>query len=90
MGTCVYVGILDDGSEVAVKRMLIQACKDTAENEREILTLIGAKKSPFVVSYRHFIKDNVFMYLIVDLCEEALDDYVQSHLMNSCKKMVEE
>ena len=94
MGTCVYVGILDDGSEVAVKRMLIQACKDTAENERAILTLINTKKSPFIVSYRHFFNDNTFMYLIVDLCEEALDDYVQSQsneqLQENGRRMIRE
>ena len=78
MGTFVYVGIMNDGSEVAVKRMLIQASKDTAENERAILTLINTKKSPFIVSYRHFLQDKMFMYLIVDLCEEALDDHVHS------------
>ena len=78
MGTFVYVGIMDDGSEVAVKRMLIQASKDTAENERAILTLINTKKSPFIVSYRHFLQDKMFMYLILDLCEEALDDHVYS------------
>ena len=94
MGTCVYVGILDDGSEVAVKRMLIQACQDTAENERAILTLIDTKKSPFIVSYRHFFKDNIFMYLIIDLCEEALDDYVRSQsneqLQENGRRMIRE
>ncbi len=30
MGTTVYVGIMEDGSEVAVKRSLTQACEDSA------------------------------------------------------------
>ena len=80
MGTSVYLGILKDGSEVAVKRMLIDRCGDAAENERKILRLIDTKKSPFIVSYRHFFKDNAFMYLIVDLCEQTLDEYVCSEI----------
>ena len=94
MGTCVYVGIMDDGNEVAVKRMLIQASKDTAENEREIFNLIDTKKSPFIVSYRHFLKDNIFIYLIVDLCEEALDEHVHSEseklLQENGRRMIRE
>ncbi len=78
MGTSVYLGILEDGSEVAVKRMLKDKCGDAAENERKILRLINTKKSPFIVSYRHFLKDNIFVYLIVDLCEQTLDEYVHS------------
>ena len=35
-GTCVYVGIMKNGSEVAVKRMLLQLCEHSAENEKEI------------------------------------------------------
>ena len=94
MGTCVYVGLMRDGSEVAVKRMLIQASKSIAENEKEILTLIDTKKSPFVVSYRHFFKDSTFMYLVLDLCEETLNDYVNScsieYLQNNGKIMIKE
>ncbi len=78
VGTNVYVGILEDGSEVAVKRMLIQVCEDFAENEKMILELIGTEKSPFIVSYRDFIKDTTFIYLIVDLCEETLKEHVES------------
>ncbi len=78
MGTSVYLGILEDGSEVAVKRMLKDQCGDAAENERKILSLINTKKSPFIVNYRHFLKDNIFMYLIVDLCEQTLVEYVNS------------
>ena len=78
MGTCVYVGIMEDGSEVAVKRMVIQTSKTTAENEKAIFALINTKKSPFIVSYRSFLKDNIFMYLIVDLCEETLKDHILS------------
>jgi serine/threonine-protein kinase/endoribonuclease IRE1 len=80
MGTSVYVGIMEDGSEVAVKRMLIQSCKNFAENEKKIFSLIETNKSPFIVSYRSFFKDSTFMYLILDLCEETLEDYVESQL----------
>ncbi|CAB3993705.1 serine threonine- kinase ppk4-like [Paramuricea clavata] len=94
MGTCVYVAIMDDGSEVAVKRMLIQTCKVAAENEKAILTLINTQRSPFIVSYRHFVRDNIFMYLIVDLCEETLADHVlfqsAKHVQEHGRRMIKE
>ena len=94
MGTCVYAGIIDDGSEVAVKRMLIQTCEDAAENEKAMLALIDTKKSPFIVSYRHFLRDNIFMYLIVDLCEETLNDHIHSqsveHVQEHGRRMIKE
>ena len=77
-GTCVYVGVMEDGSEVAVKRMLLQECKDSAENEKEISSLITKKGSPFILSYRHVFQDDTFIYLISDLCEETLQEHVQS------------
>ena len=77
-GTSVYVGVFEDGGEVAVKRMLIQACQKEAENEKNILSLIDTKKSPFIVSYRKYLKDRTFIYLILDLCEEPLDKHVES------------
>jgi hypothetical protein len=36
MGTSVYVGIMEDGAEVAVKRILKQEFEETAKNELEI------------------------------------------------------
>ena len=90
MGTSVYLGILEDGSEVAVKRMLIDSCQAAADNEMRILTLINAKKSPFIVSYRHFLKDNTFVYLIVDLCEQTLDEYVRNNLQINGRRMIKE
>ena len=77
-GTCVYVGVMKDGSEVAVKKMLAQRCDKTAENEKEIMSLIKTDNSPFIVSYRQFCRDDTFMYLILDLCEETLPDLVDS------------
>ena len=79
MGTFVYVGIMEDGSEVAVKRMLLQACEDLAQNEKEISCLIKTKGSPFILSYHDVFQDDTFMYLISDLCEETLEEHVQSH-----------
>ena len=91
MGTSVYVGILQDDREVAVKRVLIQAGKHLAENEKEILSSI---KCPHIVSYLHFIKDDVFMYLILHLCEETLKDLVNSqtseYLSNHGPRMIKE
>ncbi|XP_028417092.1 uncharacterized protein LOC114541353 [Dendronephthya gigantea] len=70
-GSCVYVGLMADESEVAVKRMPVQRCERTAENEKEILSLLETEKSPFVVSYRGFYNDGNFMYLVIDLCKKA-------------------
>ncbi len=86
MGTNVYVGILEDGSEVAVKRMLTPVCEDFAKNEKRILELIDTEKSPFIVSYRDFIKDATFIYLILDLCEETLKEHVESKSINYLKE----
>jgi serine/threonine protein kinase len=86
MGTTVYVGIMPDGSEVAVKRMLTQACEDSARNEIEILNRTDTKKSPFIVSYRHFYHDDNFMYLVLDLCEETLKEHVYSQTAQHLKK----
>ncbi len=93
-GTTVYVGIMEDGSEVAVKRMVIQACEESAQNEIEILSRTDTQKSPFIVSYRHFHRDDNFIYLIVDLCEETLGEHVLSqtaeHLRDHGPRMVKE
>ncbi|CAB4043063.1 serine threonine- kinase endoribonuclease ire-1-like isoform X1, partial [Paramuricea clavata] len=94
MGTSVHVGIMEDGSEVAVKRILLQSSEEAAENEKKILSLIETKKSPFIVSYRNFLKDATFMYLIVDLCEETLKEHVESktieHLRQYGPRMIKE
>ena len=76
--TCVYVGVMLDGSEVAIKRMFVQSEADSAENEKEIMSLVDTTKSPYVLSYRHCFRDDMFMYLISDLCEETLREYVLS------------
>ncbi|CAB4018570.1 serine threonine- kinase endoribonuclease IRE1-like [Paramuricea clavata] len=39
MGTSVYAGIMEDGTEVAAKRIIKQEFDDTAQNELEILNL---------------------------------------------------
>ncbi len=94
MGTSVYVGIMKDGSEVAVKRMLVDARGDMAINEVEILRLCQKLKSPFIVSYRYFQLDDVFAYIIQDLCEESLKNYVYSqtseHLRKHGQRMTKE
>ena len=77
-GTHVYVGIMEDGSPVAVKTMLINCCQELAKNENDILNLIGTERSPFIVQYRKFLKRSPFMYLILDLCEESLKEHVES------------
>ncbi|XP_028395460.1 serine/threonine-protein kinase 24-like [Dendronephthya gigantea] len=89
--SCVYVGLMKDGSEVAVKRILVQSEDETVENEKEIMSLIETN-SPFIVKYRHFHRDDTFMYLIVDLCEETLRELVQAssikHLQEHGPQMI--
>ena len=85
---------MEDGSEVAVKRILIQTAKNIGENEKAILTLIDTTKSPFIVSYRSFLKDSTFMYLVIDLCEEALNEHIISqslkYVLENGRRMIKE
>ncbi|XP_028417178.1 serine/threonine-protein kinase pakC-like [Dendronephthya gigantea] len=90
----VYVGLMKDGTEVAVKKMQVEKCDKVAENEREIMDLIKTSDSPFIVSYRHFHRDDTSMYLILDLCEETLKELVHAssieHLQERGPRMIKE
>ena len=74
-GTSVFVGLHDDGSEVAVKRILTHTLK---EDEMKIGNLFELKKSNNIVNYREFISGETFSYVILDLCEETLADYIET------------
>ncbi|XP_028417938.1 uncharacterized protein LOC114542630, partial [Dendronephthya gigantea] len=93
-GSRVYVGVMKDESEVAVKRVLVPSEDKTVENEKEIMSLIETKNCPFIVSYRYFHSGNEFMYLIVDLCEENLRELVHAcsieHLQEHGPRMIRE
>ena len=82
MGTSVYIGLHDDGSEVAVKRILADVTESSVKsNMVEIANLADLKTSDHIVNYRSFIHEtgDPFCYVILDLCEETLADYVKSH-----------
>ena len=81
-GTFVYLGLHDDGSEVAVKRILADGYKSSVKSrEEEIANLVDLKTSDHIVNYRSFIHEtgNPFCYVILDLCKETLEDYVRRH-----------
>ena len=73
-GTTVHVGLHDDGSEVAVKRISTEIL---IENEMKIGNLVQLKKSNNIVNFREFNIGNPFSYVILDLCEETLADYIE-------------
>ena len=94
MGTSVYVGIMEDGTEVAVKRILKLEFEDAAQNEIEIFSQIDASKSPFIVSYRKCLNDATFVYIVLDLCEETLKEHVCTqkleYLQDHAPRMIKE
>ena len=79
-GTTVYIGLGEDGIEVAVKALLLDRCKKLCENEKEILLKPKVMKEPHIVNYRFYTEDADprYAYLVLDLCEETLKDSVLS------------
>ena len=89
-GARVYIGLGKDGCEKAVKRILKDSFdkSDLAEHEKTILRQKNAIKSNNVVNY-WFLDDESeddFSYLILDLCEENLEDYVERTDSEKLKK----
>ena len=77
--TRVYVGLSRDGYERAVKRLPRDDCACLAEQEKKILNEPNAVQSKYVVKYRYFDdkSDKDWVFLMMDLCEETLNEYVE-------------
>jgi serine/threonine-protein kinase/endoribonuclease IRE1 len=76
-GTKIYVGLSDDGFEVAIKSMIIEKCVQMGDNEKNILNFPGVRNEKHIVNYRfHKLFDSTKAYLVLDLHEENLRDYV--------------
>jgi serine/threonine protein kinase len=77
-GTRVYLGLAKDGVEKAVKRLPKDACSRSAEQEMKILNELASRNSKHVVNYwfLEYESDKEYLFLIMDLCEETLENFV--------------
>ena len=78
-GTEVYICLGSDGMERAIKRLPKWLCQKFLRNERDILTSPNVVQSPRIVNYWFYddTSSHDFGYLILDLHERNLEEYVK-------------
>ena len=79
-GIRVYVGLAEDGSEMAVKRLPRDECAHLAEQEKKVLNKRNIIQSNHVVKYWFLdeVSNEDWVYLITDLYEKDLKEFIES------------
>ncbi|GMS82652.1 hypothetical protein PENTCL1PPCAC_4827, partial [Pristionchus entomophagus] len=76
LGTVVFRGKLED-RDVAVKRVQLGYASKEKEVEREVANLIKADSHPNVIQYFCTESDDICRFIVLELCEASLHDYVK-------------
>ncbi|XP_046855518.1 serine/threonine-protein kinase/endoribonuclease IRE1-like [Xenia sp. Carnegie-2017] len=90
--TRVYLGLDKDGYGKAVKRIHRDNYIQLALHEKKILDEFNARKSKYVVNYS-FLEEETgkeYVYLILDLCEESLESFVESSTLHDLQNALPE
>ncbi|XP_046862836.1 serine/threonine-protein kinase/endoribonuclease IRE1-like, partial [Xenia sp. Carnegie-2017] len=90
--TRVFLGLGKDGYGKAVKRIHRDSYIQLALHEKEILNKFNARKSKYVVNYT-FLEEETgteYVYLILDLCEESLENFIESSTLHDLQKALPE
>lgn len=74
-GTEVYLGLKNDGTELAIKKVP-KSNSNQVLNEEGILRLSGLFDAP-IVRYNDYEEDEKFIYLALHLCEYTLEEYIK-------------